>query len=124
MTFDDDFALWLSTNGGTSWTTPAGTLPNNGCSLSRLAIDPANPSIFHVAPVAADAAMSPLWKTTDGGATFTTIDGSGYPTGMPLVNVEDIHLSRPHAAARRQLRPRLLAAELIDPVSPGRCGAG
>lgn len=80
--------IFLTSNGGTSWAAPAGALPNNGYSLSKLTFDPVNPAIFYVASVAADATKNHLWKTTDGGASFTAIDGGGFPTGVPVNTIK------------------------------------
>lgn len=79
--------VFLSANGGGSWSA-AGTLPNNGLSLSKIAFDPVNPSTLYVASVAADATKSHLWKSTDAGASFTAIDtAAGFPAGVPVNTV-------------------------------------
>jgi hypothetical protein len=79
--------VFLSTNGGTSWTA-GGTLPNNDLSLSKIAYDPVNPDTIYVASVAANASKSHLWKSTDAGLNFAAIDGTlnanGFPTGVPV----------------------------------------
>ena len=74
--------VFLSTNGGTSWTTPA-TLPNNGLSLSKIAFDPTNPNTIYVSSVAADSTKNHAWKSVDFGASWTTID-AGLPAGVPV----------------------------------------
>ncbi len=79
--------VFLTNNGGTSWTT-AGTLPNHGSSLSKIAFDPSNPAIIYVTSVAADATKSHIWKSTDSGVTWTAIDGVGLPTGAPVNTVK------------------------------------
>lgn len=80
--------VFLSSNGGATWTA-GGSLPNNGLSLSKIAFDPTNAAIVYVASVAADASMSHLWKSTDGGASFAAIDGAaGFPFGVPVNTVQ------------------------------------
>lgn len=79
--------VFVTTNGGTNWTA-AGTLPNNGSSLSKIAFDPTNPAIIYVTSVAADATKSHIWKSTDSGATWTAIDGAGLPAGAPVNTVK------------------------------------
>lgn len=79
--------VFLTSNGGTSWTAAA-TLPNNGSSLSKIAFDPTNPAVVYVTSVAADATKNHIWKSTDSGATWTTIDGTGLPTGAPVNTVK------------------------------------
>lgn len=78
--------LYLSGNGGTSWTL-SGALPNNGLSLSYVHFDTANAQVVYVASVAPDGTKSHLWKSTDGGASFTAIDGGGFPSGIPVNTV-------------------------------------
>jgi len=75
--------VFLSSNGGSTWTTPA-TLPNNGLSLSGIAFDPTNANTIYVASVAPDSTKNHLWKSTDFGASWTAIDGGGFPTGIPV----------------------------------------
>ncbi|MBI3284217.1 MAG: hypothetical protein HYZ65_05100, partial [Burkholderiales bacterium] len=75
--------VYLSSNGGTSWTA-AGALPNNGSSLSKIAFDPTNPSVVYVTSVAADSSKNHAWKSVDAGVSWTAIDGNGLPTGAPV----------------------------------------
>ena len=63
------------------------TLPNNNLSLSKVTYDPVNPSILYVASAAATATASHLWKSVNGGATFTAIDAGGFPAGVPVNTV-------------------------------------
>ncbi len=78
--------VFLSSNGGTSWTTPA-ALPNNGYSLSYISFDPTNSNTVYVASVAPDQTMTHLWKSTNFGASWTAIDGTGFPTGIPVNSI-------------------------------------
>ncbi|HXU30664.1 MAG TPA: hypothetical protein VN851_08825 [Thermoanaerobaculia bacterium] len=75
--------VFFSTNGGTSWT-QAASPPNNGLSMSSVWFDTITPSTAYVSSVAPDATKNHLWKTTDLGLTWTTIDGSGFPFGVPV----------------------------------------
>jgi len=79
--------VFLSSNGGTSWTTPAGALPNNGLSLSWIAFDPVDSNTIYVASVAPDSTKNHLWKSTNFGASWTAIDGGGFPTGIPTNSI-------------------------------------
>lgn len=65
--------LWVSTNGGSTWTTNTNSLSVLGC--SDLAIDPTNPNIMYLATGdydADDTHSVGVLKTTDGGLTWTT----------------------------------------------------
>lgn len=78
--------LFLSNDGGATWAAPAAPLPNNGLSLSWISFDARNPSIVYVASVAPDQTKNHLWKSTNGGASWSTIDSlaSGFPAGIPV----------------------------------------
>ncbi|MES2049655.1 MAG: hypothetical protein V4447_14735 [Pseudomonadota bacterium] len=75
--------VFLTNNGGTSWTTAA-TPPNNGSSLSKIAFDPTNPAVIYLTSVAADATKSHVWKSVDSGLSWASIDGGGLPVGAPV----------------------------------------
>ena len=77
--------VFLTNNGGTSWTQTTAT-PNNGLSMSSVAFDPANPNTLYVSSVAPDGTKNHLWKSTDFGATFTVIE-NGLPAGVPVNQV-------------------------------------
>ncbi|AVP96742.1 hypothetical protein C7S18_05805 [Ahniella affigens] len=79
----------ITTNGGTSWTAIGTNLANNGSSLSHVSFDPTNASVMYVASVAPDATKTHLWKSTNGGGTFTAIDSlaSGFPNGVPVNSI-------------------------------------
>jgi photosystem II stability/assembly factor-like uncharacterized protein len=78
--------IYTSTNGGTSWTQSANP-PNNDFSLSSVHFDPANSSTLYLSSVAPNAAVSHLWKSTDLGASWASIDANGFPTGVPVNRV-------------------------------------
>jgi photosystem II stability/assembly factor-like uncharacterized protein len=73
----------LSIDGGASWTL-ATTVPNNSLSLSHIWFDRADPNIVYVASVAPVATATHLWRSANFGATWTAIDGGGFPTGVPV----------------------------------------
>ncbi len=79
---------YITTNGGSGWTQvgSSSSLPGNGLSLSSITFDPVNASIVYIASVAPDAAAKHLWRSTDGGTTWTAIDSSasGFPAGIPV----------------------------------------
>ncbi len=74
--------VFTSSNAGATWT--LALPPNNGLSLSYLWFDTTNANIVYVASVAPDATKSHLWRSTNGGASFTPIDGGGFPFGVPV----------------------------------------
>jgi photosystem II stability/assembly factor-like uncharacterized protein len=75
--------IFLTSNGGATWTL-AGAPPDNGLSMSAVAFDPTVPSTIYIASVAPDATKGHAWKSTNGGANWTRIDGTGFPTGVPV----------------------------------------
>lgn len=77
--------VFLSSNGGTSWTQTTNPT-NNGLSMSYVSFDPANPQIVYAASVAPDPKVPHLWKSPDFGATWQVldVDGSGFPSGVPV----------------------------------------
>ena len=65
--------LWISTNGGTSWTTNTDQLSVIGC--TDIAIDPTNTQVMYLATGDGDAGDTysiGVLKSTDGGATWNT----------------------------------------------------
>ena len=82
---------YLTTNGGTSWTSIGGTLlPGNGNSLSAISFDPTNANTIYIASVAPTSSSNHLWKSTNGGTSFTAIDSSasGFPFGVPVNSIQ------------------------------------
>jgi photosystem II stability/assembly factor-like uncharacterized protein len=72
-----------STNGGSNFTELA-ALPNNSLSLSYIHFDHTNPSVIYVASVAPSATATHLWKSINGGTSWTAIDLNGFPAGIPV----------------------------------------
>ena len=75
--------VYLSSNGGASWTLAASP-PNNGLSMSWVHFDTTNPQVVYVASVAPDATKTHLWKSTNFGASWSSLEGTGFPTGIPV----------------------------------------
>ncbi len=75
--------VYLTSNGGSSWTAGA-ALPGSGGSLSNLWFDTTNANTVYVSSVALDKTKSHLWKSTNFGQSWTAIDGSGFPAGIPV----------------------------------------
>jgi photosystem II stability/assembly factor-like uncharacterized protein len=81
--------LYKSTDGGTSWKLiKPGANPKTGA--IDVALDPANPDIVYLSmweryrtpySLFSGGVGSGLFKSTDGGATWTEIKGNGYPEG-------------------------------------------
>ncbi|MBV8756702.1 MAG: choice-of-anchor D domain-containing protein [Deltaproteobacteria bacterium] len=88
--------VWLSSNGGTTWTQVASgkddgmtptALPGNQLSLSDIRFDPADAThnTIFVASVAPDAGSTHLWKTTNFGTTWAKVDvNNGLPPAIPI----------------------------------------
>jgi hypothetical protein len=72
--------LYATTDGGATWSlrTGAGDLPNGGTGFSALEVDPRNANWLY------GIVNGKLLTSKDGGATFTTVDGSGYTAMAPL----------------------------------------
>jgi len=85
--------LYKSTDGGDTWTGPLGAAAFNGRSVGSIAIDPRNPNVIYsastrgvrgVTSTGGGVSLTPgaapwgLYKSTDGGATFTFLhNGTG-----------------------------------------------
>ena len=72
--------LWLSSDGGTTWTRLAGGLPGPETEPSRIgvAIAPSSPgTIYAVYYRKSDTALQGLFRSTDGGTTWTQATATG-----------------------------------------------
>jgi len=78
--------VFLTANGGSSWT-QAGALSNSAGYLSSVAFDPTDHNVVYVTSVAGDSTKNHVWKSTNFGATWTTVDGNGFPAGVPVNKV-------------------------------------
>ena len=74
--------VYLSTNGGTSWSNVTGNLPD--VAVSAFVFDPVSANTFYVGTDVG------VFRTTDGGATWQAFDN-----GMPNVPTTDFHVDRP-----------------------------
>ena len=75
------------TTNGTSWTTVAGTaFPGNGNYMNCVAFDTADPQILYASSVAFSATANHIWKSINGGTTWTAVDSTtnGFPFGVPV----------------------------------------
>jgi hypothetical protein len=79
--------VFLTNNGGSTWTTPA-VLPNNGLSLSSIAFDPIDSNTIYVTSVAPDQTKNHIWKSTNFGASWAVLDAGGFPAGIPVNSIQ------------------------------------
>ncbi len=76
----------VSANGGSSWTNVAASVPGNtpsGARFSGVWYDTTNANVMYLTSAALNHTQSHVWKSTNGGTTWTAIDGgaNGFPTG-------------------------------------------
>jgi hypothetical protein len=71
-------ALYLSTNGGSSWSIVNGGFPSNAADLGRISIDisASNPQIIYALTAFANGNSRGLYKSIDGGTSWTLINAS------------------------------------------------
>jgi photosystem II stability/assembly factor-like uncharacterized protein len=81
--------LYKTTDGGQTWTSSKFISPRAG--FIDVAMDPRNSEVLYAASyerrrtpymLESGGPGSALWKTTDGGKTWTEITGNGFPTGV------------------------------------------
>jgi hypothetical protein len=66
--------VYRSTNGGTSWTRGVTGITETAINIQQVAIDPVNPNIAYIAVFdGATNSTNGIYKSTDGGATWTPI---------------------------------------------------
>jgi photosystem II stability/assembly factor-like uncharacterized protein len=84
----DDSNVWVTQNGGSSWTDVSSSLPNRW--VTRVAIDPVNPAIAYVSfsGLRWNENIGYVYRTTDYGATWTDITGNlpGAPVNVVIVD--------------------------------------
>lgn len=111
--------LWKTTNGGEWWESLTDDLPTLG--VSAIIIDPNNPDIIYIGTGDRDSADAPglgVWKSLDGGNTWTS-SGSGMPDlviGMMVVNPDDTDVLL--AASNDGIYRTLNAGDTWSLVSP------
>jgi hypothetical protein len=89
----------VSANGGSSWTNVAASVPGNtptGARFSSVWYDTTNASVMYLTSAALDHTQSHVWKSTNGGTTWTAIDGGG--NGFPAGGVAHVIKNSPSAA--------------------------
>jgi photosystem II stability/assembly factor-like uncharacterized protein len=71
-------ALYLSTNSGSTWSIVNGGFPSNDPTLGRIALDisKSNPLVIYALTSYANGNSRGLYKTSDGGNTWSLINGS------------------------------------------------
>lgn len=86
----EDGKIWVSSNGGSTWTNPAGSSLTGGAStLSYVWFDTADDQVIYAASVALTTG-SHLWKSVNGGNNFTPIDiANGFPFGIPVYIIQN-----------------------------------
>jgi PKD repeat protein/photosystem II stability/assembly factor-like uncharacterized protein len=68
--------VWISTNGGVSWTKPGNVAGTSTVTITTIGVSPANPQVIWTSK------GGTLYKTTNGGTTWTAIPtSSGLPSG-------------------------------------------
>jgi len=84
-----DRGLFKTTDGGNTWS--LSKFVSNRAGFVDVAMDPRNPEVLYAASyerrrtpymLESGGPGSELWKTTDGGKTWTEIVGNGFPTGV------------------------------------------
>jgi hypothetical protein len=70
-------AVYVTTNGGTTWSTITGTLPVGSAFLSRVDVKPSDP-LTAIVTLSGYSSGNKAFKTTNGGTTWTNIS-----TGLP-----------------------------------------
>lgn len=87
----DGDTLYTSSNSGASWTENTAARSGSDGSLSAAWYDTKNASTFYVASVSTDASKNHLWKTTNGGTSFSAIDNesTGFPLGVAVHVIEN-----------------------------------
>ncbi|HET9426122.1 MAG TPA: hypothetical protein VFO55_12175 [Gemmatimonadaceae bacterium] len=131
----DDRGVWMSTNGGNTWTKTL--FVDNNTSATEIAIDPANPNHLLAAMYqrqrtawgfAGGGPGSGLYESNDGGRTWKKQTGNGLPRGTMGRIALDFSRSNPNVvyaqievAADREPAP---AGRAAAPPAGGRGAAG
>jgi hypothetical protein len=103
--------IWKSTDGGLNWTDTTASISTTAA-FSDVAINPSNPQVLYAAAGApAGNAANGIYKTTDGGATWTV--AGNLPTGATDMHVGRITLALAPSAPST-LYAVLVASGAID----------
>lgn len=125
---NEERGIYKSTNGGRTWTRVKHVDENTG--FTDLAIDHSNPSVLYAASYQRRRTTccfngggpgSAIWKTTNGGQTWTKMTGSGLPPGTYGRIALDVSRSNPNI-----VMVQIEAGEVGQVIQPGqgRGGAG
>lgn len=74
VVFGPQSKIWKTADGGNTWTALSNGLPNYPVSRIGLTIYPANPTILYAVVTDSTQYLQGIYKTIDGGATWTSID--------------------------------------------------
>ena len=123
---NEDRGIYKSTNGGQAWTKVKYVDENTG--FTDLAIDPSNPSVLYAASYQRRRTTccfngggpgSAIWKTTNGGQTWTKLTGNGLPPGTYGRIALDVSRSNPNI-----VMVQIEAGDVGQVIQPGQGGRG
>ena len=123
---NEDRGIYKSTNGGRAWTKVKFVDANTG--FNDLVIDPSNPSVLYAASYQRQRNTccfngggpgSAIWKTTNGGTTWTKLTGNGLPPGTYGRIALDLSRSSPNI-----VMAQIEAGETGQVIQPGQGGRG
>jgi photosystem II stability/assembly factor-like uncharacterized protein len=87
----DDSNVWVTQNGGGSWTNISGSLPNRWC--TRVAVDPTDSDVAYAtfSGLRWNENIGYVYRTDDAGATWTDITGNlpGAPVNALAIDAEN-----------------------------------
>jgi len=126
---NEERGIYKSTNGGQTWTKVKYVDENTG--FTDLAIDPSNPSVLYAASYQRRRTTccfngggpgSAIWKTTNGGTTWTKLTGNGLPPGTYGRIALDVSRSNPNIVYVQIEAGNV--GQVIEPGQGGRGGGG
>lgn len=123
---NEERGIYKSTNGGRTWTKVKHVDENTG--FTDLAIDPSNPNVLYAASYQRRRTTccfngggpgSGIWKTTNGGTTWTKLTGNGLPPGTYGRIALDVSQSNPNI-----VMVQIEAGQVGQVLQPGARGGG
>ena len=126
---NEERGIYKSTNGGRTWTKVKHVDENTG--FTDLAIDHSNPQVLYAASYQRRRTTccfngggpgSAIWKTTNGGQTWTRLTGNGLPPGTYGRIALDVSRSNP-GIVYAQIEAGAVG-QVIQPGQGGRGGGG
>ena len=123
---NEERGIYKTTNGGQTWTKVKYVDENTG--FTDLAIDPSNPSVLYAASYqrrrttccfSGGGPGSGIWKTTNGGQTWTKLTGNGLPPGTYGRIALDVSRSSPNI-----VMVQIEAGEIGQVIQPGQGRGG